>query len=185
MTTIEVGAHLIVPRKVFLGGIFRLYTHHGIYVGNDKVIHYSGFSDKLSAGPVEITTLDSFRGDYAYSVHPYKNPKYTGQHVVERALSRLGENSYDLQGNNCEHFCTWAVTGRPNSRQVDGYEDIFDTIIPSVSLISLIRARKHSKQGSDAVDIAKDAGVKVAVFAAVPVALPVYAAYKAIKWLFK
>lgn len=180
MTTIETGAHIFTPRTG--------YTHHGIYAGNDLVIHYSGLSDGLSAGPIEITTLDIFLGNQGLSVRKYNNPKYTGQRVVERAHSRIGENNYDLQGNNCEHFCTWAVTGRSNSRQVEAAEDFVDTIIPGFTLISLVRARKHAQQGSDAIDIASDVadiGVKAAVLATAPVALPVYAAYKAIKWFFK
>jgi len=180
MATIEIGAHIFAPRTG--------YTHHGIYAGDDLVIHYSGLSDGLSAGPIEITTLDSFLGNQDPRVRNYNNPKYTGQRVVERARSRIGENNYDLQGNNCEHFCTWAVTGRSNSKQVGAAEDFVDIIIPGFMLISLVRARKHSKQGSDAADIAKDVadiGVKAAVMATAPIALPVYAAYKAIKWLFK
>ncbi|TPG83737.1 lecithin retinol acyltransferase family protein [Pseudomonas mandelii] len=34
MPTLPAGSHLIVGRG--------LYTHHGIYVGQDHVIHYSG-----------------------------------------------------------------------------------------------------------------------------------------------
>lgn len=179
MATIEIGAHIFTPRTG--------YTHHGIYAGDDLVIHYSGLSDGLSAGPIEITTLDLFLGSQDLRVRNYNNPKYSGRRVVERARSRIGENSYDLQGNNCEHFCTWSVTGRSSSKQVDSAEDFVDIIVPGFTLISLIRARKHLKQGSDAVDIAKDVadiGVKAAMVATAPLALPVYTAYKAIKWLF-
>lgn len=28
-----------------------LYTHHGIYVGDGNVIHYSGLSDGIQSGP--------------------------------------------------------------------------------------------------------------------------------------
>lgn len=180
MATIEIGAHIFTPRTG--------YTHHGIYAGYGSVIHYSGLSDSLSAGPIEETTLEEFLGKQELSVRNYKNPKYTGQRAVDRARSRIGENNYDLQGNNCEHFCTWAVTGRPNSKQVEAVEDIVDAIIPGFVLISIIKARKHSKQGVDAADIAKDVadiGVKAALVATTPFAMPVYAVYKTIKWLFK
>jgi hypothetical protein len=39
--------------------------------------------------------------------------------VVERARSRLGERSYRILTNNCEHFCTWALRDENRSLQVD------------------------------------------------------------------
>lgn len=180
MTTIEMGSHIFTPRTG--------YTHHGIYVVDGLVIHYAGLSDGLSAGPIEMTTLELFLNDQDLRVRKYNNPRYTGHSVVERARSKIGENRYDLQCNNCEHFCTWAVTGRSNSRQVEAVEDFVDVFVPGFAVISAIRARKHLQQDFDAVDIAKgvaDIGVKAAAMAVAPVALPVYAAYKAIKWLFK
>jgi hypothetical protein len=39
--------------------------------------------------------------------------------VVERARSRLGERSYRLLTNNCEHFCGWALRDENRSSQVD------------------------------------------------------------------
>ncbi len=39
--------------------------------------------------------------------------------VIERAESRLGENSFDLLSNNCEHFAAWCKTGISGSGQID------------------------------------------------------------------
>ena len=180
MTTIKIGSHIFTPRTG--------YTHHGIYAGSGRVIHYSGLSDGLSAGPIEMTTLESFVSGQGLSVRRYNNPRYVGQSVVERARSRIGEDNYDLQANNCEHLCTWAVTGRSNSKQVEAAEDFLDIAVPGFTLISAVKARKHLKQGSDSADIAKDVadiGVKAVVAATIPLSVPVYAAYKAIKWFFK
>ncbi len=180
MTTIEIGSHIVTPRTG--------YTHHGIYAGEDLVIHYSGLSDGLTAGPIEITTLELFLNGQDLRIRRYSNPKFLGKSVVDRARSRIGENNYDLQANNCEHFCTWAVTGRSTSMQVVAAEDFVDVIVPGFNFISAVKTRKHLKQGIEPVEIAKDVadiGIKVAVVATVPVALPVYVAYKAIKWLFK
>jgi len=44
---------------------------------------------------------------------------YTPEETVERAKSRLGESSYDLAVNNCEHFAFWCKTGLSDSHQVD------------------------------------------------------------------
>ena len=39
--------------------------------------------------------------------------------VVARARSRLGERSYRVLTNNCEHFCVWALRGDSRSTQVE------------------------------------------------------------------
>jgi hypothetical protein len=43
--------------------------------------------------------------------------------TVRRAMSRLGEQNYNLLFNNCEHFATWCKTGRHRSVQVDSVVD--------------------------------------------------------------
>ena len=48
----KIGTHLISPRTG--------YSHHGIYVGNGKVIHYSGLADGLESGPVEEADIQTF-----------------------------------------------------------------------------------------------------------------------------
>jgi cell wall-associated NlpC family hydrolase len=85
MAKLYVGAHIISSRP--------LYSHHGIYIGNGQVVHYSGLSDGLHAGPIETTTLSLFKGDREMMIGAYANPKYTGAQAVQRAKSRLGEDS--------------------------------------------------------------------------------------------
>ena len=43
--------------------------------------------------------------------------------TLRRAMSRLGEQNYNLLFNNCEHFATWCKTGRHRSEQVDSVID--------------------------------------------------------------
>lgn len=43
---------------------------------------------------------------------------YTEEETVQRAESRLGEASYNLAMNNCEHFAIWCKTGVHESHQV-------------------------------------------------------------------
>ena len=47
-----VAAHIVVSRT--------WYAHHGIYVGDGKVVHYRGLSRSLRAGPVEEVSLAEF-----------------------------------------------------------------------------------------------------------------------------
>ena len=93
------------------------YTHHGIDLGDGRVVHYSGLADGLRSGPVAITSLARFARGRAVRVvhHPDQDAPEV---VVRRALSRLAEDEYHLLFRNCEHFATWAATGRARSPQV-------------------------------------------------------------------
>lgn len=171
------GAHLVVSRG--------LYTHHGIYVGSGGVIHYSGLSDGLNAGPVVHDYLESFAPDGGISVRKYANPRFSGKEIVERAHSRLGENKYDIHSNNCEDFCSWAVTGESRSEQVELVEGLLGVVSP-VSAAAL-RLRKHAnreKAGGASSDVAATAAT-VAMMAVAPVTVPYVVAGKLIKWILK
>jgi hypothetical protein len=106
----KIGSHLTTPRKG--------YTHHGIYIGSGKVIHYSGLADGLESGPVEVTDLKTFSSGNGFSVKTYKN-SFSSEEIVRRAKSRLGESTYSVFNNNCEHFCLWCILENHTSPQVD------------------------------------------------------------------
>ncbi len=105
------GAHLVSPR---IG-----YVHHGIYLGNGKVIHCGAVSCFLPRGPVEEVSLREFCRGRAVAVRGGVPPKYDAREIVDRARSRLGENDYRIFSNNCEHFCEWCLRGEQRSYQVD------------------------------------------------------------------
>lgn len=44
---------------------------------------------------------------------------YSPEETVKRAYSRLGETSYNMIQNNCEHFAIWCKTGIAESYQVN------------------------------------------------------------------
>jgi len=46
---------------------------------------------------------------------------YTPEETVRRAESRLGERSYNIVTNNCEHFAIWCKTGVSESTQVENF----------------------------------------------------------------
>lgn len=99
----KAGDHLRLDRGV--------YTHHGIYVGDGKVVHYSQGYDKIP----EIREVDfkNFAGmSKVYVVPEEESPlRFTPKEAVERAYSRLGERSYNLIYNNCENFVRWCRAG--------------------------------------------------------------------------
>lgn len=115
MEGLEPGTPLVSPR--------RGYLHHGIYAGNGRVIHYAGFDRSLRRGPVEEVPFERFARGRGVSARSWAAPKYSGQAIVERTRSRLGEDRYRLWSNNCEHFVAWCVSGTPQSAQVDAWRE--------------------------------------------------------------
>ena len=105
-----VASHLVTPRT--------LYTHHGIYVGNGRVVHYAGFAHGLRRGPVEQISLECFARGRTVRIEPGRRC-FDSCEVVARALSPLGESRYRFLTNNCEHFCAWVLRDEYRSGQVD------------------------------------------------------------------
>ena len=106
-----IGAHIVTPRSV--------YTHHGIYVGEGRVVQYGGLSYGLRRGPVEEISLAQFARGREIWVRSEGSSSFDREEVVRRARLRLGEDRYHPLKNNCEHFCEWCVCGEPRSFQVD------------------------------------------------------------------
>jgi hypothetical protein len=110
-------------------GIRRPYVihHFGVYIGDDKVIHYHGKDEGAIKPYVEETSLDKFLEgqkkfyainedaieiDFRLSVTVYSQKE-----TIERAKSQIGVGGYDLLFNNCEHFATWCKFGTKFSLQ--------------------------------------------------------------------
>jgi hypothetical protein len=105
------GSHLVTPR--------RGYLHHGIYVGDGKVVHYAGLANGLYRGPVEEVPLPRFTRGRPVWIKSHAPPNFECREVIERARSRVGEDCYRLLTNNCEHFCEWCLHGEHRSYQVE------------------------------------------------------------------
>jgi hypothetical protein len=126
--SIPVGAHLVTPRH--------WYEHHGIYVGDGRVVHYSGFCAGYHAGPIEEVSLADFERGRGFRIRAHRLGRFAGTEIAARARGRVGENRYGLLANNCEHFCEWCVTGRSRSRQIERL-----TAIPRIALQRVIASR--------------------------------------------
>jgi len=106
------------PLGSHLKSLRRGYTHHGIYVGRHRVIHYAGWANNQATGPIEETDLDSFTQGNGCSVVPHAHAD-SPEVIIARARRRLGETDYNVASNNCEHFCNSCVNDDHHSRQVD------------------------------------------------------------------
>ena len=102
--------HLQVPRQ------HGLFNHHGIDLGDGTVAHY------LEGREILRSPLAEFSRDQPVRVVPYLESDCSPAGVtLRRAMGRLGEQSYNLLFNNCEHFAHWCKTGRHRSAQVEDW----------------------------------------------------------------
>ena len=102
--------HLQVPRQ------HGLFLHHGIDLGDGTVAHY------LEGREILRSALDDFSQGQPVSVVQHTQCSPQGV-TLRRAMSRIGEQNYNLLFNNCEHFATWCKTGRHHSAQVNSVID--------------------------------------------------------------
>lgn len=138
------------PTEQFVGEIIGIqrdgYYHYGIYVGNNKVVHYTSLDDDISDdNEIMETNLDGFfrKNDKLFVIKVEEWPSlfdqirgylilkttkadikqepiqiFSPEETVKRAYERLNEKNYCLKTNNCEHFAYWAKMGLPISDQV-------------------------------------------------------------------
>ena len=100
--------HLRVPRQ------HGLFLHHGIDLGDGSVAHY------LEGREILRSPLAEFSRGQEVSVVSHDQASPAGI-TLRRAMSRIGEQNYNLLFNNCEHFANWCKTGRHRSGQVEDW----------------------------------------------------------------
>lgn len=105
----ERGTHISVLRPGF-------YTHHGIYIDDDTVIHFSK-SQFFTKHKIIKSSIVEFLQDGECRLEHYPSEYDKGKTAL-RALEHLGKTGYNLIFNNCEHFCRLCTTGKSYSHQV-------------------------------------------------------------------
>jgi len=134
------GAHI----RVFANPIW----HHGIYIGDHRVIHLSGgqegksFSRKKRAC-VQEADLKDFCGEEDLEIVRYANimgeihvyPDGDDINAVNLAKKFLGRGNYKVATNNCEHFAIYCKTKIWHSTQV---QDVFSDLLEPKIHIPLV-----------------------------------------------
>lgn len=119
-----------------------LYTHHGVYVSDREVIHFTGADDDsiLDWDKPEVisTDLATFLKGGVLEVKEYTDEEFTDlyspEQVVSYARACLGDKGYNLIFNNCEHFANVCTLGRFRSNQVDRFFDAIDDVFSTMIL---------------------------------------------------
>ena len=127
-----------------------LYAHHGVYVSDREVIHFTGADDDsiLDWDKPEVisTDLAIFLKGGTLEIKEYTDEEFTDlyspEQIVNYARACLGDKGYNLIFNNCEHFANVCTLGRFRSNQVDRFFDVIDDVF-SIMLLS----GGHTKMG--------------------------------------
>lgn len=101
----ELADHLLTPRLA--------YTHHGLYAGGGEVLEYSQKG-------VNLTSLDEFSEGHGIYVESHLARRYSREESIQRGISRLGEDKYNVIFRNCERFVYWCIDGLPYCDQIEG-----------------------------------------------------------------
>ena len=114
------GDHIRVNRS-------GIYNHHGVYVSDEEVIHFTGTEDDsvLDWSKCEVirSHLSQFLRGGQVEVKIYRDDElddlYPVDHIVDYARACLGDAGYHLVFNNCEHFANMCTLGRFRSQQLE------------------------------------------------------------------
>lgn len=113
-----------------------LYSHHGIYIDDNHIIHFASLKPGHELDPEEAsvveTDLATFLRGGQLEVRVYtdeeKRTVKKPSEIVNCAYARLGEKGYNLVSNNCEHFVNECAFGKKESGQVNQVLDFLASI---------------------------------------------------------
>lgn len=133
MKDLKQGDHIAVRGKLenlhrglkplyFITGEF--YFHHGIYIGNDEVIDFSGIT-KADAKPRIVDILTFFASSCDGTLYRVdgddESPVSEVEEILLRAFEMVKDPSkwpgYNVFWNNCESFAYYLKTGKARTEQ--------------------------------------------------------------------
>ena len=102
-------------------GFFR---HYGVFVGNNKVIHFCSDSHGELLNPgnalVRRTSLRQFSlGDEIYVDNSPERDRLPSAQIMRNAESRVGSNfgGFNMIVNNSKQFARWCETGKDQASE--------------------------------------------------------------------
>lgn len=143
---VPISVNLTPGDHIFSTGGFGqdFIEHHGVYIGRGYIVEVGGGGRVLlnlelglgdlmcglglrsspSKGVVTLNHISSFVDPrYRAGVIVYdQKDRLPREETVRRAIEKIGEWNYKLFTSNCEHFATYAVTGRFDSAQLQKIE---------------------------------------------------------------
>jgi hypothetical protein len=165
MTDIPLASHLVSPRTG--------YSHHGLYIGNNTVIHLT------RTGIIEAVPMIEFTDGNGYKIQKYHSV-FSHREIIERAKSRLGNSDYSVIWSNCEHFINWCLHNTNRSNQV------IDVTALSSGITGIAAKNLMTKAPLIAESSATLGAGSFSLLSAIPIttaAIAGYGIYKLAKWV--
>lgn len=116
------------PKKgdiIFAIKMLGTYLHYGVYIGDNRVIHYRS-EDYNDMNPKHAKIIETSLEEFAHGSDVYREPKHKGGNFFDfstvrkaKKLLGTGEGEYNLLNNNCEHFANYCKYGKKISRQIN------------------------------------------------------------------
>jgi hypothetical protein len=148
----------IKPGSIIKRRISKVFWHMGIYVGNNKVIHYHnpGRGKKADKGifgkggaTIRMESMERFAEEGKVFIHAEPVDNAHGKEVIEKAKKfyknpRDYNGKYDLITRNCEHFATTCFG--------EGYSPMKQTTKTAVAITVAVGAmvvRKRMRGGKE------------------------------------
>ncbi len=126
------GDHIYVKRSS------RFYKHHGIYMGDGKVIHVSGSVREKVSPEVRESDLSLFLKGKSPRRRKYEK-RLPASETIRTAKMLLKDGSYSMVLNNCEHFATYCATGKKKSMQVRKIVAGLGTVATGIAILVLTK----------------------------------------------
>lgn len=118
------------------------YYHHGVYTGDNEIVHLSGDS-KTDAKPRKCNKDEFLDGEQKlYEVKYNDSVKvFTEEETIQKATEAVEKSAdwppYNPISNNCESFARYLTTGEPKSVQA---ENVLAEVSDVASLIAVSSA---------------------------------------------
>lgn len=120
---LEIGDHIRVKRPY--------YYHHGVYVGDGMVIHFTGEKNDSVLEPEKVivrkTPIEFFANgeivEKAKLSFLEKRHAKDAKTRIQDAEKALGETGYDFLHNNCEDFANRICYDKKLTSQVNEVKD--------------------------------------------------------------
>lgn len=140
------------PGSIIKRRIASIFWHMGIYIGDNKVIHFHNPKSKKGidkgllgkgAATIRMDSLKSFANDNKVFIHAEPLDKEHGKDVIKKA-KRFHKNpreyngKYDLMTKNCEHFATTCFG--------EGYSPMKQTTKAAVAIIVAVGTAAVAKK---------------------------------------
>lgn len=154
------------------GAIFKksLLTHHGIYIGENDVIHFSGgdgntnLGNSIKEAKITVTSINDFMANQD-TCFKMKNDYNDYNITLNRAYSVLDTDfgGYNPANNNCEHFANWCRTGSKISEQSNIISNFSKYIIKklAISETKIIKVNKLVKNMKNLLDLPIEKNSKI------------------------